>query len=127
MSKAISASETNYTKSKHRSRLRDEISSAYLHVKETRDLDDIETLAPCLSFGLDLHRPFLELEDNLITLRLRYLKAKVVKEFLDGATGDVRPYVGHVDQIAWDKGEGCYLFHVVYDDDDDDDEEDMEH
>ena len=105
--------------------MRDEVASAFLHVKETRDLVDNEVLQTSSGLGLDLERPCREVERNLLDVRKRYLNVKVVKPFVDGATGEVRPYTGHVEQVAWDINEGCYMFHVRYDDDGD--EEDMEH
>ena len=118
-------SKTNYTKSKYRSSMRDEVSSAFLHIKETRDLVDNEILQTSSGLGLDLDRACREVERNLLQLRKRYLHVKVVKSFVDGVTGEVKPYSGHVEQVAWDSSEGCYMFHVRYEDDGD--EEDMEH
>ena len=65
------------------------------------------------------------MQSNLLQLRKRYLHIKVVKSFVDGVTGEVKPYSGHVEQVSWDSSEGCYMFHVRYEDDGD--EEDMEH
>ena len=52
------------------------------------------------------------------------MDTRVVKNFEDAVTKTVRAYTGTVNGVNWSKGDGCYLFHVVYDSDSDD--EDLE-
>ena len=71
---------------------------------------------------MDFQRALDFVEYSLQDLQEKYMDTRVVKNFDDG--GNVRAYAGTINGVNWSKGDGCYLFHVVYDSDSD--EEDLE-
>ena len=52
------------------------------------------------------------------------MNVRIIKNFKDDNTGEVRGYSGSVTSLDWSREDGSYMFHVVYDSDSD--EEDME-
>ena len=80
-------------------------------------------MQPTDSLVLDFTRAIEYMENNLTDLRNKYLDKRIVKIFTHETTGDERQYAGTINSIDWDRGEGCYLFHVGYDSDSD--EEDL--
>ena len=112
-----------YTKNAHRSRLRDELASATLHVQQLRVLVNSEVLESSDSLTLEFNKSLSYVENNLDDLREKYLGTDIVKQFED-RDGQVRGFRGEVSAVDWSRDDGCFLFHVVYDSDSD--EEDME-
>ena len=95
-----------------------------LHIQQLRSYIDSEKLQPSDSLVLDFQRALDHLENSLEDLRVKYLNTRVVKNFKDDNTGEVRGFSGSVTSLDWSRGHGCYMFHVVYDSDSD--EEDMD-
>ena len=104
--------------------MRDGLASATLHIQQLRSYIDNEKLQPSDSLVLDFQRALDHLENSLEDLRSKYLNTRVLKNFEDEDTGEVRGYSGTVTSLDWSRAEGSYMFHVVYDSDSD--EEDMD-
>ena len=104
--------------------MRDELASATLHIQQLRSYIHHEQLQPSDSLVLDFQRALDHLENSLDDLREKYVNTRVVKNFRDDTTGEVRGFAGCVTSLDWSRDDGCFLFHVVYDSDSD--EEDME-
>ena len=117
-------SKTRYIKNINRSRLSDELASATLHVQQLRTLYNVEHLQSSDTLVLDFQSALNHVENSLKDLQEKYMDTRIVKNFEDVDTKTVRAYTGTIDRVDWSKGDGCYLFHVVYDSDSDD--EDLE-
>ena len=113
-----------YIKSVTRSRLRDVLASATLHLQQLRNYIDVENLQPTDSLVLDFQRALDHVENSLDDLRRKYLNTPILKNFQDDSIDSVRGYKGSIVSLDWSREDGCYLFHVEYDSDSD--TEDME-
>ena len=114
-------SKTKYTKSIHRNRLRDELSSATLHLQQLRAYYDAETLEPASRLNIDFQQALKRVENNLDDLREKYMNVEIQKHFQDDED-NIRLFKGHVDDVYFNRSEGCFLFHINYDSDSDSEE-----
>ena len=116
-------SKTRYIKNRYRSRMKDELASATLHLQQLQVLINAEKLQASDAMMIDFEKAVNFLEGSLDDLRRKYVNKTVVKDFEDD-TGTVRQFRGSINAVDWSKTDGAHLFHVVYDSDSD--EEDME-
>ena len=124
MTDDVSVVFTGTSKNQHRSRLRDELSSATLHLQQLHTLVDVDTLEPSDALVLDFDRALKYMENNLNDLKKKYIDKRICKLFTD-TDGNDRQYSGTIRSVGWSRAEGQYLFHVEYDSDSD--EEDLYH
>ena len=111
-----------YIKNAHRSRLRDELASATLHLQQLRTLVNVENLQPSNSLVLDFQRALKHVQNSLQDLQKKYVDTRISRVFDEN--GHERAYAGTINDVNWSRDNGCYLFHVSYDSDSD--EEDLE-
>ena len=101
-----------YIKNTHRSRLRDELASATLHLQQLRKFIDVENLQSSDSLVLDYERALTHVQNTLEDIRNKYLDTRISRNFT--IDGEERVYAGTINHINWSRGDGCYLFHVSY-------------
>ena len=108
-------SKTSYIKSKTRKNLSDKRVSQVLHVSQTPPPVDVERL-PVNSISLDVTVAAKRQENDLDSLRNKYLDRKITREF--NVNNRFTQYKGVVDQVYWEPEMRKFIFHVTYDDGD---------
>ena len=92
-----------------------------LHVSQTPEPKDVEKL-PADPISIDVTSASLRTENDLDSLREKYLGRKLKKSFKVeddvGHEGELISYIGTIDQIYWEMELHKFLFLVIYEDGD---------
>ena len=112
-------SKTAYIKSKCRKSMNDSTVAKVLHVSQTPQPEDIETLLPD-PISIDVTAASKRTENDLDTLKAKYVGRKVTRSF--PVDGESVSYKGVIDKVYWEMELHKFLFHVVYTGDDDQEE-----
>lgn len=114
-------SKTAYIKSKTRKSMKDSTVAKVLHVSQTPEPKDVEKL-PADPISIDVTSASLRTENDLDSLREKYLGRKLKKSFKVeddvGHEGELISYIGTIDQIYWEMELHKFLFLVIYEDGD---------
>ena len=106
-------SKTSYIKSKTRKSLSDKKVSHVLHVSQTPPPVDVERL-PTDAISIDVTVAARRTENDLDTLRDKYMGRKITREFRSADGRTFTQYKGVVDQVYWEPELRKFIFHVVY-------------